>query len=78
MNDVEAMLIQEIERISGAEVSPHVDLFSGVMDSLSWVELMNVIDKIARDNGSHIDMDRLFQQPNLTINDIVKILSPHE
>lgn len=73
--ELERKLLTELERIAGRPVARDEELVGGAIDSLALVELVNVVEDLARERGVRVDMDRLISEESLTAAKILAELA---
>lgn len=75
MTDIKNELTLGIEKITGHHVASEENLLK-ILDSLNLVELILLIDEVAKKQKTMIDMDALLTEEILTIQIIAKKLAP--
>ncbi len=66
MTDLKERLLIEIGRIAGRPVAWSESLVGGAIDSLALVEVVNLVEQLARERKVAIDLDRLISEEALT------------
>lgn len=75
MNDLKHNLATGVRDIAGREVGWSENLFSSAIDSMSLVEIINLIEALAADAGRKVDIDALISEDSMTMEDILKSLN---
>ena len=71
--ETQRALVEEIERIAGRALTGDENLL-GLIDSLAWVELINVVDEFAQAKALAIDLESLLVGRELNLNQLLEKL----
>lgn len=66
--------MNELERIAGRAVNPGENLYAGLIDSLSVVEVINYVVRNTRGSSAPLDLDLLFGGKILTFEMILQAM----
>ena len=75
MSNLKKELIKGVGAIVGKEVAWDENLYTGAVDSMSLVEIINLVEKLATENSVNVNYDALISEEVLTLNDIYRALS---
>ncbi|MGZ3691111.1 MAG: hypothetical protein ACXVAX_06395 [Pseudobdellovibrio sp.] len=75
MNNLENKVLEGINKIVGRPVGLNENLLEDAIDSLSLVELINMIEDLATEMQIGVDLDALISEDPLTAKIIVDKLS---
>jgi len=71
MNNLENTVLENIKKIVGRPVSLNENLLENAIDSLSLVELINMIEDLAVELKVSIDLDAIISEDPLTAQLII-------
>lgn len=68
-------LASGINEIAGRTVDPRENLFDDAIDSLMLVEVINLVEDLAKKHGRTVNMNALISEDVLTLTDIERALA---
>jgi hypothetical protein len=68
--DLKERLHSEIQKIAGRPVEWRENLIGGPIDSLALVEVVNLVEDLAKEQGRVLNLDRLISEEDLTLEKI--------
>lgn len=71
---IQKKLLDGLHEISGRNLGPDENLLAGAIDSLAWVELINLAESLAQEKNLVIDLESLLTNEVLTLNMLLAIL----
>jgi acyl carrier protein len=74
MSQIQQELASGINEIAGRAVDPEENLFADAIDSLMLVEVINLIEDLAKAHGRKVNMNALISEDVLTVRDIERAL----
>ena len=72
--DLKEKLLFEIQKIAGRSVAWNENLIGGAIDSIALVEVINLVEDLAKENGKRVNLDRLISEEDLTAEKILSEL----
>ena len=75
--DLKERLHSEIQKIAGRPVEWRENLVGGAIDSLALVEVVNLVEDLAKERGTAVNLDRLISEEDLTLEKIFDEISKH-
>ncbi len=70
MNDLKHKLIAGVKEISRVEIGWNDNLLNSAIDSMSLVKIVNLVDDLAKEYQSKVDLDSLISEDVLSLQDI--------
>ncbi len=75
MENLKKTVLEKIQSIVGRPVALSENLLDDAIDSISLVELINLVDDLAKERKIKIDLDALISEDELTPQLIIEKLS---
>lgn len=74
LTSIQKKLLEGLQDISGRNITPDENLLQGAIDSLAWVDLINLVEALATEKGAKIDLESLLVRKSLTLNGLLLTL----
>jgi aryl carrier-like protein len=71
---LQSLLLAEIAEVAGRSVAVDENLIGGAIDSLAMVELVNLVERLAKERNKRVDLDGLLSEDVLTVEKIAEAL----
>lgn len=72
---IQKKLKDGLHEISSRDFQADENLLAGAIDSLAWVELINLVEALAQEKSMSVDLESLLTRQKLTLNMILEILN---